>query len=333
MLGSCAMTVAPRLLLALFSLAAVLSIRTALAEACSGPSCWPGSLVPAESGARIPANLPGVLWRSMVPGDDQELPEPSQVELVEVGGDASIPLVATERDVGEYELALGAALTVGSSYRLVDRSTCEESGEPGPEVTFEAAEPAPLPGPSDSLGTLRVIPEGIGPLEVATGIGSCFSVAQSDRVRVELEPSDAVTPWLAALEFETRVGGEVWSAGASINDSTPVGQSWIGRGRDLVYVACASDDGTVVGSGAAQGTHVVAMSARLPGTRVPLVTAEVEITLSCDAASEPGDDGAGEEEGSDDEGGCAAGRSSSGAGAAAAALLLGMAWSRRRRRS
>ena len=328
------MTLAPRLLLAISSMTGVFSIRTALAEACSAPDCWAGSLVPAEPGARIPANLPGVLWQATVAHSGETAPDPSLVALVEVGSDASIPLVATERDHAEYELELGAALTVGSTYRLVDRSTCGATDEPGPEVAFEAVEPAPLPEPSDSLGTLRVIPEGIGPVEIATAIGSCSSVAQADRFRLELEPSDAAAPWMAALEFETRIDGGAWAADAAINESTPIGGSWIGRGIDQIYLPCTSDDPTVLDIGLEAGTHVVTMRARLPGTSVPLVTPEIEVTLSCGDASEPpGEEGPGDDDGADEEGGCAAGGSSNVPGVAASVLLVALAWARRRRRA
>ena len=273
-----------------------------------------------------------MLWRPTGRADGA-LPDPSQVELVEVGGQgASIPLVVIDPEQAELELELGAPLTPGATYRLADRTICEALGGASPAVVFEAVEPAPLPGPSDSLGSLRVIPEGIGSLSVATGIGSCASEVEADRVIVELEPSEAVRPWLGVLELETRVDGERWHRTAGLDLLPPVGESWIGRGRDRIYIACASEDSTVIGSGAAEGAHLVAMRARLPGTRVPLVTAEVEITLSCgDAPEPPGDGGAGEGEASDDEdGGCAAGGRSDVPGVAAAALLLAIVGSRRR---
>lgn len=319
------MTSSTRLLLAIAAAVLVMSLHAARAAACSPPECWTGSVLPAETVGRVPANLPAALWEATIAHGGETVPDPSLVELVEVAGaEAPIPLVARERDDSRYELELGSPLTVGSTYRLTDRSTCGVSEEPGPEVVFEAGEAARLPAPSDSLGVLRATREGIGPIEVATAIGSCSSIAQADRVRVALEPSEVAAPWMAVLELETRIDGATWRPSSAINTTIPIGASWVGRGVDRIYLPCTSDDSTVLDVGIEAGRHVVEMRARLPGTRVPLVTAAVEISLSCDAA---------DAEGPDDAGGCAAGRRSSGAPTLAASALLGLAWSRRRRRS
>jgi hypothetical protein len=289
-------------------------------EACSPPYCWSASMIPDQDGAAVPANLPAILWRPMVPDIPTVPPDPSIVELVEADDPAAtIALTATDLGDGEtFLLALDTPLVAGKSYRLVDHSICEETGEGGPDITIQALDVAPLP---ESLGTLAATSEGVGTLEVSTASGSCSSPLEGDRVRLTLEPTPSSEPWMAALQFETLIDDQPWRARESIGDPGRLGASWVGRGSDLVYLACASEDPTVLTSGLAAGVHHAKLRATLPGTDLVLATESVEFTLDC--ANEGGGGGS--------DGGC-----STGGGTPATAILVAIAGALRaaaRRRS
>jgi hypothetical protein len=128
---------------------------------------------------------------------------------------------------------------------------------------------------------------------------------------------------MAALQFETLIDGQIWSASSGNASSRPEGASWVGRGRDLVFLVCASEDQTVLSDGLPAGAHTAKLRATLPGTDIVLESESVDFTLDCAHT-----DGGG--------GGCAAGGSDTSAlgalAVALAALMLGWRLSPRARR-
>lgn len=77
----------------------------------------------------------------------------------------------------------------------------------------------------------------------------------------------ATAPWADLLFYTTEVDGKRWSALAHEVDRTPIGASWKGRGRDVIYAACAAPGGGGR-SGLAEGKHRVVIKAKLLGTAV-----------------------------------------------------------------
>ncbi len=293
------------------------------AHACSQPACWSAALVPGpELDQSVPANLPALYWRPVF-GAGAPRPDPAAVTLAPVDRpDQSIELSPGQTEGGDVVLVPATSLEPGVSYRLADSSVCTGSEESGPESFFEAGDEAPLP---ESLGELVATDIGVGPISVATASGSCAESIEADRVEIALEPSAGAAPWLELLHFETLVDGDVWQPSSDITVLSPPGASWMGRGRDLVHAACASDLGQGTSPGADEGSHEVTMRATLPGTDIALETAAVTVDLRCGAG---GDDGGDTDDGlddgvdsADDDGGC----SSVGGGSGHAWLLAVLA--------
>lgn len=281
------------------------------AEACSPPPCQGGFLTPGDS-ARVPANLPAIHWQPMQSYD--AAPDPAKVTLKTQAG-AAIALTAMQQPDSSFLLVPATALAPDEIYVLADGNTCGLTGETGPTATFQTTAAAPLP---TQLGTLVATAAEVGPLEVATLRGSCSSQTQSDTATVLVERTAEADPWHDVLHYQTFVDGRPWSPQSNLNSLVAPGTSWRGRGTDRIYTICSTDDGTL-GEGLGEGTHVIAMHAKLPGTTSTLTATEVTVELSC---SDPGD-----EEPGDDSGGC----STSGGDARWLALGLAVLLGRRRR--
>lgn len=190
----------------------------------------------------------------------------------------------------------------GDRYVLVDQTTCG-GATIGPSGTFQVASAAPLPA---SLGVLVESVNRVGPLQVAAG-GPCTTEVDAHQIGIELQLSAEAAAWRDVLHFETLVDGRAWRASRT-PDSPPPGESWRGRGVDLVYRICASKDGSV-DDGLPEGTHEVVMRATLPGTATVVQSSAVTVQIDCGAGA-PMQDGT--------SGGCDAGGSGSAGG-----LLLG----------
>lgn len=264
-------------LLALALAVALPLVAPRLAAACSPLPCWPGSFLPGD-GAHVPANLPGLIWRPMRPLDGAGTADPSQVVLATTADPATpIPFTATALTGGDYLLVPQGPLVAGTSYVLVDHTTCEATGAHGPSVTFTATATAPEPA---ELGALAASDDGIGSLTLGTVSGSCSSDVSADRATITLAPSADAAPWLDVIEFETRVDGHEWGSSDNLDEVDPPGQSWQGRGRDLLYEVCETmDDG--VSAGLAAGTHQVELRATLPGSQAEIASAPIDVTLAC----------------------------------------------------
>ena len=301
-----------------------------VAEACSAPPCWPGYFVPGDA-AHVPANLAAVYWRPMSSVSGPRAADPSRVVLA-TAADPGTPLRFTAKALanGDFELLLDAPLVAGTSYTLSDGNTCELTGAHGPHVAFTAGPAAPLPS---QLGALVVTDGDIAPLDVATSAGSCSIKVSADRSTFVLAPTADAQPWLDVLQFETFVDGEIWRAASSINATTPPGVSWHGRGGDLVYRVCGTED-DAISPGVATGTHEVRLRAILAGTSTVIASDTTTIAVAC--ANEPQPPCTGPACAPDDSG-CSAGGSGGTGGArgpniASGALLLALGLLLRRRR-
>lgn len=266
-----------------------LAVTARPADACSPPPCWGGFLTPGDS-ARVPANLPAIHWQPMRTYDGAPM-DPANVTLRTQSGTA-IALTATEQPDGSFLFTPATALVPDEIYVLADGNTCGLTGETGPTATFQTTAAAPLP---TQLGALVATEATVGPLEVATLRGSCSSQVQADTASVIVERTAEADPWHDVLHYETFVDGRPWSPQSSLNGLVAPGTSWRGRGTDRIYRVCSTDDDTL-GEGLAEGTHVIAMHAKLPGTTSTMTATEVTVELSCS------DPPANNDEGSD--GGC-----------------------------
>jgi uncharacterized protein (TIGR03382 family) len=252
-----------------------------LADACSPPPCWPGAFVPGDQ-ARVPANVPALYWRPM--SGDGITVTPENVSLVSTAA-PTVPIAFTAQRLanGDYLLVPDVPLVEGSSYRLTDHSQCDLGDERGPEITFSAGPDAPLPS---SLGTLSAAPSAVGPMNLATRSGSCFSEATVSQASIELVASTAAAAWMDVLHFETLVDGRPWYYATALGALTPPGTSPSGRARDRVFEVCdAKDPG--IGEGLAAGAHVVTMQATLPGSALVVISNSLQVTLACNPGDQP----------------------------------------------
>lgn len=247
------------------------------AEACSAPPCWQSYLAPAND-VYVPANLPAIYWQPARGYDASELDrDPSRVQLA---GSVPVPsLTESIRENGDVLFLLNEPLVEGQSYRLTDSTTCNDSSEfISPDNSFTATAEAALPS---TLGTVSAIDKGLGPLHVATTSGSCSTQIEAHQIALEVELSDDAQPWRDVLAFTTLVDGQPWAASESINSTNAPGTSWVGRAKDKVFLSCDSDSDEGY-SGLAEGAHLVAFEALLPGTDIVLSTEPVTVQLSCD---------------------------------------------------
>ncbi len=286
--------------------ALALFTHPAPADACSG--CSQPGLVPGPDGTVAPINALGVLWGPYPitqPLGDDDLPR-----LFEVGSGLELALEQVPLGPDIY-LVPGAALELGESYRFeVPESGCVEATS----RTLVAGEPLEFPA---GLGVLTATEPSSAPITLAGGVG-CSEQVDVVYVRVELELVPALAPFEELLMYETYVDGERWRPTVGSFDEPAPGETWRGRGVDLIYATC--NDGV----GGSAEPHLVQMRARLAGApEIAIETEPIEVVLNC-ATEDMGESETGGETGdgpgADEDSGC----SCSSAGDSGRAGLLGL---------
>jgi hypothetical protein len=235
----------------------------------------------------VPANLPGFSWQPTRPhnplsdifvivGADGGAPE---LQLT-VSADAGPPVALRLEPETNATLRLipSTALRPGLTYTFHDAGACDRFGSIPDTFTFTTTEAAPLP---TALGELSVTAVTTAPLELAGGAG-CSEQIISARAEVSLTLSASAKPWKDAFVYSTWVDGQPWTAETELLVFNPHGESWVGRGRDLVYSACEETD--EASPGLSQGPHSIELRAALPGTELELRSDPVMVALRC---SEP----------------------------------------------
>jgi hypothetical protein len=257
----------------------------AVADACSPSPCDFGTSVPGDM-AVVPANLPGVFWRT----DDGVDADVESVRLVRLADDQDIPLEVVALGNGRHEVKILETLVPEAAHALVLGSVCQGTGladETAPlfELTTTAEQPLP-----DDLGALNASSTQHGSLGLASIDGGCAAPVASAYVDVEVTLSAAVLPWTDVLVYETLVDGKLWRPSGFLPALPPEGESWLGRGVDRVFATCEVNP-DVVEDGVAEGLHEVQMRARIPASGITLTTAKVEVLLTClDPDTTTGDD-------------------------------------------
>jgi MYXO-CTERM domain-containing protein len=270
-------------------------------DACSGSLCnGPGWLVP-ESG-QVPENATAFLW---VPSDG---PDPLTVTAADVtfldltgGGEVQLGVTVTELSAGTYWIEPAQPLQAGTPYRLTGASFCNESGQSFDPVVAELSAGASALLPTGaSLGSLVLEPVEIGNLQVATWSGACEAYVTASQLAFAIDLSPEAAPWADLLLYETLVDGQPWApvdtaglSGMNYYDPPGPGESWTGRGRDVVYTICHTDDDGAL-AGVQLGAHTIQLLATLTGhPEINLASDEVGIELSCDTAGGGAGGGAG----------------------------------------
>jgi MYXO-CTERM domain-containing protein len=115
---------------------------------------------------------------------------------------------------------------------------------------------------------------------------------------VEVSLSEAVGPWQDGLIFETLVDGQRYDPDAHLKYTAHYGESWVGRGKDLLATLCDmppegwddeywyAPDESEIDEFLSPGTHQVQLVATVVGTDVRLQSPVKTFTLD-DCAERP----------------------------------------------
>jgi hypothetical protein len=268
-------TDAMRTILFLAAVTSLIAVARSNAEACSQAPCRPGFFTPGN-GATVPASLPAIHWRPTLGFDNTNI-DPSKVVLARASAPSvALPFTATRLADGSYALVPQQTLVAGTTYVLTDQTTCAGTAI-GPTATFQVVAAAPLPA---ELGALAETSSTAGRLQVASAGGACSAEVDAHQVGIEVQLGVGTTPWRDALHFETLVDGAVWRASRSAPEEVPPGASWRGRGTDLLYRVCKTED-DAVSEGLAAGSHEVVMRATLPGTTMVVQSSPLTVEIEC----------------------------------------------------
>lgn len=284
---------------------------------CSIAQCGDGLVTPYAG--PVPANMPAFVWHPATHVNDSQLsptPEASHIELVELDGstETSVPVQIAKVDFGwlpAWEILPQQELSENANYELRTQAYCSQ--EEGLSATFSTGARADLP---TSLGKLVADAGFVDSLRIHTS--ACESTVDAYQVPIRVDLSAEAEPWKNVLMWETFVDGKSWIPGHSAAEFEPPGESWEGRGVDLITSTCDDDWDS---QGLDPGTYTVEMKATIPGTNVELSTDPIDVTIDCGWAQQaepiepsapdagPRPDAAGTDAGGDagtdaNEGGC-----------------------------
>jgi hypothetical protein len=147
-------------------------------------------------------------------------------------------------------------------------------------VPFHVAPAAPKPS---SLGALTVA-------ERTTRAGlysgsSCWSWVPVDGVRLAIQPSPSLAPYLALVKWSVRVDGAPWRA-SSYGDYRDELMTPQLLGLDPtalhVFTQCTSTS-NISDRGVTAGHHTIEITAALPGEELALAPMTIEVDLACPA--------------------------------------------------
>jgi len=258
------------------SLASFLQLAPKDSLACSAGPCFSGFFAP--KGGDMPASLPGVVWYPRRGGAIS--PGPTDVGLFEVtaiGTNQVAANVLPYGDAGAFVLTPIAPLSPNTDYILRGKDGCVD-GAPPTEATFHTWDAAPLP---TTLGTILAAGGSYTTLDVATTSGSCSTNINVQAEPISLTLTAEAAPFVNAFLYETLVDGEPFRATKSLIQEVQPGESWQGRGKDLLYTRCDAPQPPDIGDGLAPGNHTVIFRATLPGSTVVLESEPANIYLEC----------------------------------------------------
>ncbi|MBN1947957.1 MAG: hypothetical protein JW797_19980 [Bradymonadales bacterium] len=272
---------------ALVLLLVLVSLVPSPSEACAPPRCPGGWFFPAQG--TVPANLDLVFWGPIRDWSfDPTLVGSEDVQLVLDTQCITEPVPLTmsyDEDYVHFELELLEPLLADATYLLWGANFCDpETGLPT-QAAFQTSGSAEHP---TALGSVTAEHTGFQSVTVSTVSGSCSVPVTADTVRVSLELDLSAQPWEDALLYTTLVDEEPWHPSHFLPVPVPFGESWEGRGQDLLYAICQSDDPGAQ-PGLSEGTHTVRFQASIPGVEGTLQTEEIQVSLSCTPPEEDPD--------------------------------------------
>lgn len=239
------------------------------ADACEPLPCQRSYVLP-EAGS-IPANAAGVVAFVDAPSGS---PTPAVTP-----SDATVAR-RSKQDSGGFDVFLitpKGGFVAGSTREIELTSPCALI--PPAKITSKLKINAAAPAPT-ALGKLIAEPLKKGELKVGTSAGSCSITEAAAWVDITVELDASAQPWSDLFEYTTLVDGKPWHPSDSIGNSAPPGASWVGHGRDRIYVLCPGKFGF---AGTTDGEHDVVVRARI-NDGPELSTPSLKLRVSCDGA-------------------------------------------------
>lgn len=235
------------------------------ADACEPLPCQRSYVLP-EAGS-VPANAAGVVAFVNAQSGSAPLVAPK---------DSVVTARTQKSPVGfdSFLIAPKGGFVAGSTRELEVTSPC--TFIPPAKISAKLKVTAAAPAPT-SLGTLILEPMKKGELKVGTSAGSCSISEDAAWVDVTVQLHASAEPWVDLLEYSTFVDGKLWYPSDSIGIAPPPGGSWVGHGRDRVYVLCPGKFGF---PGTTDGEHEIVMRARV-NDGPELATPALKVRISC----------------------------------------------------
>ncbi len=277
--------------LAVFFIAAAITMPTRHAEACSPAPCSASTVAPAQ-GATIPANAPALVFSpgSMMFGLDAGPLSP--VTLKTKDG------VAVPFTVDGSLVKPTSTLPIGGLVFGYDEG-CNPSGSGTSvvkkEVSFTVGPDAPLPTIAGTFGSTVYARRGV---EVITSSGSCTATIDAAVAELKLVMDPKFAPFLPLASFTTTVDGKPWATIPAGGRPTPprFSMEWGAHAHDIVFAACGAAVDKLADRGLLEGKHKVSVVAAIAGGPT-LPALEIEVDLTCGTVGGdvgPGDVGTGD---------------------------------------
>jgi len=214
----------------------------------------------------MPANTPSLLLEL-----DFACSQDAPFTLKEVGG-SDVPFTME----GCCQLTPDAPFQANTTY-VVSRDLEPGEGALRPmKETFTTGNVEPFP---ESMGDLSVVEIKWEPVGINTD--SCWSSVDAVYADVELDLPEQAHTWRGGLIIQTYVNGLPWRGSGSQGATYKPGETWMGYGKDRVYVLCDERHKNTNLQKFQEGSHEIQMVGTIPGTEVRIESNTVTVDLHC----------------------------------------------------
>jgi len=265
-------------------------------EVCS--CMYQGGRFLVSTGAVIPLDSRGIPWSGILWNRDGELelPDPTgfSIERIDASGRTGVgvelelvtgPLIGEERFSSHLILVkprggfVAKAQYVFTDYgaHTVVRRVYDE-----PRQVVITVSDRRLSGILSTVSaSILASEQARAVLSVENG-ASCSILVDATQIALALELPAELSWWNDVLLFTTNVDGEVWRPRTSVCSEIAPGESWMGRGADLVFASCTDSlpRSSRPSFELSEGRHDVVMTAWWPGVDVS-ISASTQVELSC----------------------------------------------------
>ena len=281
----------------LLSTAAVLFLRDpSRAQACTQASCEDAVVAPVMD-LNVPANLPGFPVSDEVhrySPTDAGAPPPLLLELLDSQGNP-VPLersILTAEPADSLSPKVGGALFAPRAplspgmHKLRWQSQCGSPKSRERAITVLPASPLPT-----VAGTVRVAASQRQSYSV-TASGSCYRSIDAALVRLELQPSAELAPFLPVARLTVMVDDRLWASstyGGGLRVQPDAYRNPVQKPLEI-FAECGASGG---GDRFSEGIHQGKLHVEIPGAARPLPPIAFSFSFDCSGAAAAGDVDAG----------------------------------------